>query len=198
LFVVPDGTQGLSFGRIEDKMGLRGSVNREVVFEDMRIPKENMIGSEGEGFQILLQMYLGNGIGVVFFVVGLARAAYDDALRYANEREIWGKPIRQYEGVADKLINIRMKIEASRALVWKIAWAVDHPELSGGLDRLGPMAKVYPTSLIRGIMADAMQIFGGYGYMKDFLVEKYIRDAMVMPIYDGSNDLLRLFLAQEL
>jgi len=157
-----------------------------------------LIGNEGEGFQILLQMYLGNGIGVVFLVVGLARAAYDDALKYANEREIWGKPIRQYEGVADKLINIRMKIEASRALVWKLSWAVDHPELSGGLDRLGPMAKVYPTSLIREIMADAMQIFGGYGYMKDFLAEKYIRDAMVMPIYDGSNDLLRLFLAQEL
>ena len=198
IFLVPEGTPGLSFGKVEEKMGHRLSTVREVIFENVRVHKDYLIGKEGEGFRILFEVYEGNGVGVGSAALGLARAAYDAALVYARDRVIWGRPIIEYESVASKLVDMRMKIEASRALIWKLAWAADNPDVSGGLNKLGAMAKVFPTSFVREITMQAMEILGGYGYMADFPVEKYVRDSMLFPIYDGTNDLLKRFIAQRL
>jgi len=186
IFLVPEGTPGLSFGKIEEKMGHRLSVVREIIFEDVRVSREYMLGEEGEGFRILLECYEGNGVAAGSSAVGLARAAYDVAFQYAQDRIIWGQPIIQYESVASKLVEMRMKIEASRALIWKLAWAAENPELSRGLSKLGSMAKVFPTGFVREITIQA------------FPIEKYVRDSMVFPIYDGTNDLLKKFMAQRL
>jgi len=198
IFLVPAKTPGLLFGKTEEKMGHRLSAVRELIFEDLRIPRENVLGNEGDGFRILLEVYEGNGVAAGSAAVGLARAAYDAALQYAQDRVIWGQPIIQYESVASKLVDMRMKIEASRALIWKLAWAAENPKQSKGLSKLGSMAKVFPTSFVREITIQAMEILGGYGYMMEFPVEKYVRDAMLFPIYDGTNDLLRRFIAQRL
>ncbi|MCX7171254.1 MAG: acyl-CoA dehydrogenase family protein, partial [Proteobacteria bacterium] len=104
----------------------------------------------------------------------------------------------QYESVAAKLVDMRMKIEASRALVWKMAWAAEHPEQSQGLNKLGSMAKIFPTSFVREITMQAMEIFGGYGYSTEYPIEKYVRDALLFPIYDGANDLLKRFVGWRL
>lgn len=198
IFIVPGDWPGLSFGKPENKMGHRLSSVCEVNFDNVKIPEEYRLGAEGEGFRILIECYEGNGVGVGSSAVGLARAAYDDAFRYAQERSIWGKPIARYESVSAKLVDMRMKIEASRALIWKLAWAADNPEASRGLSKLGTMSKVFPASFVREITIAAMEIFGGYGYMKDYPIEKYVRDAMLYPIYDGTNDLLKQFLGQAL
>jgi len=193
-FLVPADIPGVTIGKIEDKMGHRGCENAEVFFENVRIPAENLLGEEGQASECTEEADNGFGLLVGAAVVGLARAAYEEALKYANERVIWGQPIRQYETVLDKLVDMRMKIEACRALIWKLAWAMDHPEESGGLDKLAIMGKVFPTSLIRGMTIDALHIFGGYGYMRDAPMEKYVRDAMVMPIYHATNEIRAQFL----
>ena len=198
IFLVPEGTPGLSFGKVEEKMGHRLSVVREIILENARVPKENLLGKEGEGFKILLECYEGNGVAAGASAVGLARAAYDVAFQYAQDRIIWGQPIIQYESVAAKLVDMRMKIEASRALIWKMAWAAEHPELSRGLSKLGSMAKVFPTSLVREITIQAMEILAAYGFSMEFPIEKFVRDAMLFPIYDGTNDLLKRFMGWRL
>ncbi len=198
IFLVPEGTPGLSFGKVIDKMGHRLSVVREIVFEDVRLPSESLLGAEGDGFKILLQCYEGNGVAAGASAIGLARAAYDAAFAYSQERTVWGQPIVEYESVAAKLVDMRMKIEAARALVWKMAWAADHPDIGQGLSKLGAMAKVFPTGLVREITVHAMEIFGGYGYTTEYPVEKYVRDALLFPIYDGTNDVLRRFIGWRL
>lgn len=198
IFLVPADSEGLVIGKIENKMGHRLSSVREVAFNSVRVPVANRLGAEGAGFAILLQCYEGNGVGVGSAAIGLARAAYDAALAYAQERRIWGRPIIEFESVAARLADMRIKIEAARALVWKVAWSVDNPEKCRQFNRLGTMAKIYPASLVREITAAAMDIFAGAGYMRDLPVEKYVRDAMIFPIYDGTNDLLKQFMAQQL
>ncbi|CAG4882819.1 Acyl-CoA dehydrogenase [Georgfuchsia toluolica] len=198
IFLVPAGTPGLSFGKYEDKMGHRLSSVREVFFDQVRVPAEQRLGAEGAGFAILIDCYEGNGVGVGSGALGLARAAYEMALDYAQTRIVWGQPIIQHESVAAKLAEMRMKIEAARALVWKIAWAAENPDQADGLNKLGTMAKIYPSAMVREVTAAAMDICGGTGYMRDFPAEKYVRDAMLYPIYDGTNDLLKRFLAQSL
>jgi acyl-CoA dehydrogenase len=198
IFLVPQGTPGLSFGKFENKMGHRLSSVREVMFDQVRVPADQRLGGEGAGFAILIDCYEGNGVGVGSSAIGLARAAYDVALDYAQNRVIWGQPIIQHESVAAKLADMRMKIEAARALVWKMAWAADNPDKCDGLNRLGTMAKIFPSMMVREVTSAAMDICGGTGYMRDFPVEKFVRDAMLYPIYDGTNDLLKRFLAQSL
>lgn len=198
IFLVPADTKGVLAGKTENKMGHRLSSVREIVFDSVEVPEEYLLGAEGEGFKILLECYEGNGVGVGSSAIGLARAAYDAALEYAQERNIWGRPILEYESVGAKLAEMRMKIEAARALVWKVAWSVDNPQQNNSFNKLGTMAKVYPSSLVREITASAMDIFAGAGYMRDLPIEKYVRDAMLYPIYDGTNDLLKQFMAQQL
>ena len=198
LFLVPADTPGVKIGKIEDKMGMRSCQQGEIFFEEVRVPKENILGQENGAFKVVSETFRGNAIGVSSEAVGLARAAYETALKYANERMSWGKPIRQYESTMDKLVEMRMKIEASRAFIWKMAWAIEHPESSDGLDNLASMVKLFASHAVREITVDAVQIMGGYGYMKDFPVEKYLRDSMVTTIRDLTSEFIKIGLAQKL
>ncbi len=198
VFLVFTDTPGFKIGKSENKMGNRTAHCCEVTFEDMRIPAEDLLGAENAGAPIMLQTFRGNGIGIGAIAVGLARAVYEEALAYAKERKIWGKPLCQYEHVATKLVDMATKIVAMRTTIWLLAWAAEHPEKAQGIEKLCGMAKPFPTSMIRGITADAFQIMGAYAYMKPSLVERYVRDAMVMPVYDTANEVLTSIVAQEL
>ncbi len=196
IFFFPAHTPGFSVGKIEDKMGHRASSNGELVFSDMRLPVENRLGEEGKGVEMLLHTYHGNSVGMGSLALGAARAAYEMALAYARERVIWGKPIITYQAVSRMLVNAKLSIETSRLLVRRIAWASDRG-IAG--DTVPPsLAKIHASETARQVTVDAMQVLGGYGYMKDYPAEKLVRDAMVIPIYDGTNEVLRHFTSMEL
>lgn len=196
IFFFPSDTPGFSIGKIEDKMGHRASSNGELVFDDMRLPKEALLGDEGKGVEMLLQTYHGNSVGMGSLALGVARAAYEMALAYAKDRHIWGQPIINYQAVATMLVNAKMAIETTRLLIHRIAWAADNGRHG---DSVNPsMAKVYASETARKVTVDAMQVLGGYGYMKDYPAEKLVRDSMVIPIYDGTNEVLRHFMSLEL
>ena len=194
-FLRPD-TPGFSIGKIEDKMGHRLMSNGELVFDDVALSKDDMLGEEGAGLPMMLQVYNVNGVGTGALAVGLARAAYDMAVEYAKERQIWGRPITQYQSVSNMLVDMKMQIEASRMLVRRVAWAGDNGIHDPDVHHA--MAKIYPTDMVKKVTADALQILGGSGYMKDYPAEKYVRDCMVMPIYDGTNEVLRQFMALDM
>ena len=196
VFFFPADTPGFSIGTIEDKMGHRASMNGELVFEDMRLPKENMLGEEGAGFETINAVYDTNGVGTGSMAVGVARAAYDLALEYAKEREVWGQPIGKYQAIGNMLVDMKADLEMARLMVRRIAWQSEN-DSSG--DKLPPnMAKVYPAEMARRVTINAMQVLGGGGYMKDYPVEKYVRDAMVLPIISGANEVLKYFMSLRL
>jgi alkylation response protein AidB-like acyl-CoA dehydrogenase len=194
-FLRPD-TPGFSIGKIEDKMGHRAMSNGELLFDDMVLSKDDMLGEEGMGLPQMLQVYNVNGVGTGAAAVGLARAAYDMAVNYAKEREIWGRSITQYQSVSNMLVDMKMQIETARLLVRRVAWAGDNGIHDTEVHHA--MAKVYATDMAKKVTADALQVLGGSGYMKDFPAEKYVRDCMVMPIYDGTNEVLRQFMALDM
>lgn len=197
VFFLPADTPGFSVGTIEDKMGHRASMNGELIFDNVRLPKENILGREGGGFETLNAIYDTNGVGTGAMAVGLARAAYEAALRYAKERQIWGQPIGRYQAIGQMLVDMKADIEMARLMVRRVAWQSSNRENRDGM--LPPtMAKVYPAEMARRVTVKAMQIFGGAGYMKDYPIEKYVRDAMVLPIISGANEVLKHFMAQRL
>ncbi|NIN36783.1 MAG: hypothetical protein GTO60_17530 [Gammaproteobacteria bacterium] len=171
-------------------------MNGEHLYDDMRLTKDNLLGEEGEGFATLNAIYDSNGMGLGSQAVGVARAAYEMALQYAREREIWGQPIGKYQSVGNMLVDMKADIEMSRLLVRKVAWQCSNECSEGKL--LPNMAKVYPGEMARRVTINALQILGGAGYMKDFPAEKYVRDAMVMPIIGGANEVLKYFMSQKL
>jgi len=196
IFFFPADTPGFSVGKIEDKMGHRASSNGELVFNDMKLSRDHMLGEEGKGVEILLHTYHGNSVGMGALGLGVARAAYEMALAYAKERQIWGQPIIRYQAVGNMLVNAKMSIETARLLIQRIAWASDQGKHA---DHVNPsMAKVYASEVARKVTVDAMQVLGGYGYMKDYPAEKLVRDSMVIPIYDGTNEVLRYFMSMEI
>jgi len=188
LFIFHKDTPGYTIGKIEDTLGLRAMRNGEIFFDDMWIPKEDMIGDEGEGLAMLDEIFRGNFVGSGGASIGLARAAYNAALAYAQERIIWGKPIIQHEAVASKLVRMRMKIEACKAFIMKLIWAIENPPLSNGLDKLAAMAKVYSSEMVVEVTNDAMYLLGGYGYLKDYPLEKYFRDSLMPRVAEGANE----------
>ncbi len=196
VFFFPADTPGFSIGTIEDKMGHRASMNGELIFEDMRLPRENMLGKEGAGFETINAIYDTNGVGTGTMAVGVARAAYELALDYAKEREVWGQPIGKYQAIGNMLVDMKADLEMARLMVRRIAW---QSENEGSGEALPPnMAKVYPAEMARRVTINAMQVLGGGGYMKDYPVEKYVRDAMVLPIISGANEVLKYFMSQKL
>ena len=196
VFFFPADTPGFSIGTIEDKMGHRASMNGELIFEDMRLPRENMLGKEGAGFDTINAIYDTNGVGTGTMAVGVARAAYELALDYAKEREVWGQPIGKYQAIGNMLVDMKADLEMARLMVRRIAW---QSENEGSGEELPPnMAKVYPAEMARRVTINAMQVLGGGGYMKDYPVEKYVRDAMVLPIISGANEVLKYFMSQKL
>ncbi len=196
VFFFPADTPGFSVGTIENKMGHRASMNGELIFEDMRLSKDNLLGKEGGGFETINAIYDTNGVGTGSMAVGVARAAYEMALQYAREREIWGQPIGHYQAVGNMLVDMKADLEMARLMVRRVAWQSGHVSSEG---QLPPnMAKVYPAEMARRVTINAMQVLGGAGYMKDYPAEKYVRDAMVLPIISGANEVLKYFMSLRL
>ncbi len=194
-FFVHRDTPGLTLGRKEEKMGLRASDTMEVFFEDCRVPAENLIGKEGEGFKIAM-MSLDNGrIGVGSQALGIARAAFEEAVRYARERKQFGHPLVHFQAIQNKLADMGTRIKAARLLVQQAAWMKDQ---SVPFSCQAAMAKVYASEMATWVTHQSAQIFGGYGYMKEYPVERYYRDARVTEIYEGTSEMQRLVIARSL
>lgn len=193
-FLVPRETPGIAIGKIEDKMGHRASNTAEIFFEDVRVPSENIIGRVGQGFLIAMRTFDRTRAAVGAAGVGLARAALEYAVDYAKTRVQFGKPIATFQAIAFKIAQMAMEIEAARMLVWKAAWLVDQG-LPCGLN--SAMAKCFGSDLAMWTALEALQILGGYGYMKDYPVEKLVRDAKLLQIYEGTNEIQRLVISRE-
>jgi alkylation response protein AidB-like acyl-CoA dehydrogenase len=196
LFIVPKDTPGLSFGKREEKMGLHSSVTGDVIFEDVVIPAENRIGPEGAGYMIHMNRLAMARGPVAAQAVGIARGAYEIALAYAQERVQGGKPIIEHQGIAFMLADMAIQIEAARLLLWKANWV--NSTFLPPKRTFSTMAKIFCTDMAMKVTSDAIQILGGYGYMKEYLVEKAMRDAKVLQIYEGPNQVCRLAVAEDL
>jgi alkylation response protein AidB-like acyl-CoA dehydrogenase len=188
--IVEKDTPGFTFGKKEDKMGIRGSVTRELVFQDCRVPRKNLLGGrEGTGFVIAMRTFDKSRPGVAAQAVGIAQGALDEAAKYARQREQFGKPIGSFQGVQFMLADMATQIEAARALVYQTARAVDAGEKD--IAKISAMAKVFASDVAMKVTTDAVQILGGYGYMKEYPVEKMMRDAKITQIYEGTNQIQR-------
>ena len=188
-FIVPRSTPGLSVGKVEDKMGQRALNVAEVILQDVRVPVENRLGEEGEGFRIAMLSLDEGRVNIAACAVGVARAAFEAALAYAKERVQFGKPIGTQQAVAFMLAEMAAAIDSARLLAWHAAWLGDQ---GGHFGREAAQAKFYATDVAMRVTTDAVQIHGGNGYTRDFPVEKYMRDAKLMQIYEGTNQINRL------
>ncbi len=195
-FIVEKGTEGFSFGKKEDKMGIRGSATRELIFDNCRVPKENLIGREGHGFMVAMKTFDKSRPMVASQAVGIAQGAYEEAARYTKERRQFGKPISSFQAVQFMLADMATQIEAARALVMATARMID-----AGAKRYAKesaMCKVFASDMAMKVTIDAVQILGGYGYMKEYPVEKMMRDAKITQIYEGTNQIQRSIIASNL
>ncbi len=194
-FIVEKGTPGFTFGKTERKMGLNASPNRELVFQDCRIPKENILGSPGQGFKIAMTALESGRINIGSIAVGLAQAALDTAVQYAKERRQFGRPIAGFQGIQFMMADMATDIEAARALVQRAAFLLDRRKYAR---TMVAMAKKFATDAAMRITTDAVQIMGGCGYIKEYPVERYMRAAKVLQILEGTNQIQRLIIAKDL
>jgi alkylation response protein AidB-like acyl-CoA dehydrogenase len=195
-FVVEDGTSGLSFGKREEKIGMRGSVTTDVIFENCRIPQENRLGEEDEGYQIAMHTLNMSRPAGGAQAVGIAQGALDYAIHYANERIQFKKTISSFQAIQFMIADMATQVEAARSLVYKAAAHMDAG--MGDTEKLSAIAKCYASNVAMKVTTDAVQILGGYGYMKDYPVERMMRDAKVTQIYEEANQVLRLLVAHQL
>jgi alkylation response protein AidB-like acyl-CoA dehydrogenase len=196
-FIVEKGTPGFSFGKKEKKLGIRTSATRELVFEDCRIPKENLIGGrEGIGLIMILKTFDMSRPSIGAQAVGLAQGAFETAARYTRERVQFGQKIISFQAVQHMLADMATQIEAARALVYAVARYVDSSPRS--FSKESAMTKLFPSDMAMRVTIDAVQLLGGYGYMRDFPVEKMMRDAKILQIYEGTNQIQRNNIAVEL
>ncbi len=195
-FIVEKGDEGFTFGKKERKMGLRASSTRELVFNDCRIPKDRMLGRRGQGFIIAMRTLDLARPGIGAIGVGLAQAALDESVKYARQRVQFGQPIISFQAIQHMLADMATSIEASRALVYAVARTIDGGEKN--FSKLSAMAKLFPTDVAMQVTTDAVQILGGYGYMQDYPVEKMMRDAKILQIYEGTNQIQRNVIGQAL
>lgn len=196
LFAVEKGTPGLTFGKKEEKMGIRGSVTREIFLENVVVPKENMIGSEGQGFKILMKVFNETRPVVGAQATGIARGAYEYCLNYVMERKQFNKNLHQFQMVQSMLADMAMKIEASRLLVLKAAMMLDNQHANVIVN--SSMAKCFASDTAMEVTTNAVQLLGGYGYIKDYPVERMMRDAKITQIYEGTNQIQRIIIANQL
>jgi len=196
--IVEKGTPGFNFGKKEKKMGIRASATRELVFQDCFIPKENLIGKEGMGFIVTMRTFDRTRPGVGAQGVGLAQGALDEAVRYAREREQFEKKIISFQAIQHLLADMATLVEAARALVYSIARYIDQSENPKEISKVSGMAKVFASDVAMKVTTDAVQILGGYGYMRDYPVEKMMRDAKILQIYEGTNQIQRNVIGLEL
>ncbi|RJP74929.1 MAG: acyl-CoA dehydrogenase [Candidatus Zixiibacteriota bacterium] len=195
-FVVEEGTPGLFMGKEEDKLGIRASQTREVVFENCRVPKANLLGSTGRGFITAMKTLDRSRPGVAAQALGIAQGAFDLAVDYVKKRKQFGQAIADFQGVQWMLADMATEIESARALLYKAARLID----SGASDvsKLSAMSKLKCSDVAMRVTTDALQLFGGYGYMKDYPIEKYLRDAKITQIYEGTNQIQRVVIAKNL
>ncbi len=192
-FVVEKGTKGLSFGKKEDKLGIRCSATFEVVFEDCVIPKENLLGREGGGFGIAMRTFDKSRPGIGAQAIGIAQGAFEAALEYAHTRHQFGQSILNFQAVSFMLADMAIEIEAARTLTYQVARMIDSGARHYGKE--SAMCKVFPSDVAMRVATDAIQIMGGYGYMKDYPAEKFFRDAKICQIYEGTNQIQRQIIA---
>jgi alkylation response protein AidB-like acyl-CoA dehydrogenase len=195
-FVVPDGTPGLLFGKKEERIGMRGAVITDLVFENCRVPHENLLGKEGEGWKMAIDTLRQSKPAIGALAVGIAQGALDFAVHYANERIQFGKPISSFQAIQFMIADMATQVETARALVYKAASQMD-AKLED-TEKLAAISKVFASEVAMKVTTDAVQILGGYGYMKDYPVERMMRDAKVTQIYEGVNQAQRWAVAQQL
>ncbi len=195
-FIVEKDFPGFSVGRIEDKMGIKGSQTAELIFTDCEVPAENLLGQEGGGFKLALTTLDRTRIGIGAQALGIAQGALDLAIAYAKQRIQFGKPIAENQGIQFMLADMATKVEASRLLVYNAAEMVDLGDANFG--KYSAMAKMYASDRAMEVTSDAIQILGGYGYMKEYPAERMMRDAKITQIYEGTNQIQRLVIAREL
>jgi butyryl-CoA dehydrogenase len=194
-FIVEKGTAGFSTGKKEDKLGIRGSDTCELYFEDCRIPVDNLLGEEGKGFTIALKTLGGGRIGIASQALGIARASLEKSIEYAKEREQFGKPIGQFGAIQEKLANMATEVDAARLLIWRAAKLKDknRPYM-----KEASMAKLYASGVAMRSSTEAVQIFGGVGYMQEYGIERLMRDAKITQIYEGTSEIQQLVIARDL
>jgi alkylation response protein AidB-like acyl-CoA dehydrogenase len=197
-FVVEADAPGFEVGRIEPKMGIKGSTTGEVFFNDCRIPVDNLLGEEGRGFKLAMQILDRSRPGVGAQGLGLAQGATDYALDYAKSRETMGKPIAQHQLVAAMLADMETRCEAARGLLYKCGLMIDEGAPDDQITKISAMAKLYCTDAAMDVTTDAVQILGGYGYIQEYPVERMMRDAKITQIYEGTNQIQRLVIAREM
>jgi len=195
-FAVEADAPGLEIGRIEPKMGIKGSTTGEVFFNDCRVPADNLIGEEGEGFKIAMRVLDRSRPGIGAQALGIAQGATDYAVEYAKSRETMGKPIAEHQLVAAKLADMETKCEAARGMLYKVGLMIE--EDAADLTKYSAMAKLLCSDVAMEVTTEAVQILGGYGYMKEYPVERMMRDAKITQIYEGTNEIQRLVIAREM
>lgn len=195
-FIVEKDIQGFTIGKKEEKMGIRSSVTTELVFDECIIPQSAILGKEGQGFYIALSLLDRSRIGIGAQAIGIARAALDEAIEYSKTREQFGKPINSFQAIQLMLADMATGTEAAKLLVYQAARLVDSGDKD--LSKISAMAKMFATDNAMKVTTDAVQVFGGYGYMKEYPVEKMLRDAKVTQIYEGTNQIQRLVIASKL
>jgi len=194
-FIIEKDFEGFSVGKKEKKLGIRSSPTTEIIFQDCKVPAQNVIGSEGEGFKIAMMTLDGGRNGIAAQAVGIAQGALDAAIVYAKERKQFGKPIVENQGISFKLADMATSIEASRLLTYQAAW-LESAGLPYGKE--SAMSKLMAGDTAIKVTTEAVQIFGGYGYTKDYPVERYMRDAKITQIYEGTQEIQRLVISRML
>ena len=203
-FIIEKGTAGFRPGKKENKLGLRASDTSEVVFTDCRVPAENLLGEEGEGFVNSLQILDGGRISIAALGLGMAQGAYECSVHYAKERKQFGKPISDFQAIQFKLADMATQIDAARLLTYRAAWLADRASGDGAADeqsritRESSMAKLYSGEVAVRVANEAVQIHGGYGFIKDYPAEKYYRDVKLCTIGEGTSEIQRMVIARQL
>jgi alkylation response protein AidB-like acyl-CoA dehydrogenase len=197
-FLVESEAPGFEVGRIEPKMGIKGSTTGEIFFNECRVPADNLLGEEGEGFRIAMRILDRSRPGIGAQGLGLAQGATDFALEYARSRETMGKPIAEHQMIAAKLADMETRCEAARGLLYKVGIMIDEDAPDEELTKLSAMAKLFCTDVAMEVTTEAVQILGGYGYMQEYPLERMMRDAKITQIYEGTNEIQRLVIAREM
>lgn len=193
VFIVEKGWDGFVIGKKEDKLGIRGSDTHSLMFTDVKVPAENRIGEEGFGFTFAMETLNGGRIGIAAQALGIAAGAYELALAYSKERKAFGKPISQHQAIQFKLADMATQIEAARLLVYKAAWLKDQGE---DYAHASAMAKLYASEVAMSVTVEAIQVHGGYGYVKEYHVERLMRDAKITQIYEGTSEIQRIVISR--
>ncbi len=194
-FIVPRDTPGIIVGRKEDNLGQRASDTRGITFENVKIPAKYRVGNEGEGFKIAMAAFDHTRPMVAAGAVGLARRAMDEAINYATTRKTFGQPIASYQAISFMIADMAMNVEAARSLVWRSGWEIDNGRRN---TKYAAFAKAFAADMAMKVTTDAVQVFGGYGYSKEYPVEKLFRDSKIYQIYEGTSQIQRLIIAKEI